>query len=355
MNYDIKAWKDWSGDHFQKALEFFGACEGLNKSAMWHALRTITVTGTDPSRLLGLSPYGTPKMVFDEKMLLTKPFKGNFRTIIGTACEDAIIDMVADILHAGVKATCEGHYAHPKARPWSRSQIDAVLDTPQFGLIPLEIKTSAYGGGFGEGCSIDDNGTILSFSDDIPTYYYTQVQKQLADYQGEQYHPTALYKDFQKALLACANLSSGKINLYMIERDPEMEKQLIEVCDDFVFNNLITGKAPEQSYTELAESFAKENPKKGDLIEDGTARAMAESLKSYQDKAKYWGDLADAEKAKLCALIGEHEGVQDAEGVIATWKSSARSTIDTKRLKAEKPEIYEAYSKASTVRTFRLK
>lgn len=40
---------------------------------------------------------------------------------------------------------------------------------------------------------------------------------------------------------------------------------------------------------------------------------------------------------------------------IVTWKKITRSSLDTKRLKEEEPEIYAKYSKVSSSRVFKIK
>ena len=40
---------------------------------------------------------------------------------------------------------------------------------------------------------------------------------------------------------------------------------------------------------------------------------------------------------------------------IVTWKKTTRSSLDTKRLKEEEPEIYSKYSKVSSSRVFKIK
>ena len=40
---------------------------------------------------------------------------------------------------------------------------------------------------------------------------------------------------------------------------------------------------------------------------------------------------------------------------IVTWKKTTRSSLDTKRLKEEEPEIYAKYSKVSSSRVFKIR
>lgn len=54
------------------------------------------------------------------------------------------------------------------------------------------------------------------------------------------------------------------------------------------------------------------------------------------------------------------EAMQTAEKCICgdyevTWKNQARTSLDTKRIKAEKPEIYEKFAKTSNIRVLKVK
>ena len=49
--------------------------------------------------------------------------------------------------------------------------------------------------------------------------------------------------------------------------------------------------------------------------------------------------------------------IMDSEGIneIASWTFASRTTLDSKKLQSEKPEIFESYAKQTRVRTLRIK
>ena len=55
--------------------------------------------------------------------------------------------------------------------------------------------------------------------------------------------------------------------------------------------------------------------------------------------------------------IGEKEELRDEAGekVLATWKVTYRNSLDQKALKAEEPDTYSRFVKATESRTFLLK
>ena len=54
---------------------------------------------------------------------------------------------------------------------------------------------------------------------------------------------------------------------------------------------------------------------------------------------------------QLKAALGEHEEGKFDNGQIVRWKRIEKNLLDSKRLKAEKPEIYNQYTSVNAYRT----
>lgn len=65
--------------------------------------------------------------------------------------------------------------------------------------------------------------------------------------------------------------------------------------------------------------------------------------------------LLDEKKKLLLNILKKR--IMDSEGIdeIASWTFSSRTSLDSKKLQSEKPEIFEAYVKQTRVRTLRIK
>lgn len=59
-------------------------------------------------------------------------------------------------------------------------------------------------------------------------------------------------------------------------------------------------------------------------------------------------------KAELCDMLGDSEYGLIQDQLVCTWKTSARTTFDTKKFEAEHPALAAKYKKQSTYRTFRV-
>lgn len=91
-------------------------------------------------------------------------------------------------------------------------------------------------------------------------------------------------------------------------------------------------------------------------IEDGQLRIKAiEQIKKIIEFEKYKAEMEYQEKMLKAELLEKMTELDIkkfiTEGLSATIKEGCtRTTIDTKRLKEECPEIYEAYSKTTEVK-----
>lgn len=68
--------------------------------------------------------------------------------------------------------------------------------------------------------------------------------------------------------------------------------------------------------------------------------------------------LTEQEEKVKCHIMGymkAHETLLDGEDILATWKGHTRTLLDTDRLKANFPSLYEQYKKEQVTRVFRLK
>ena len=116
----------------------FPACTPVGRLAHgtpeWHAARARGIGGSDAGIILGMSPYTTPKRLWELKTGRAQPDKGNAYTRCGQLLEDAILD--------------RAYYGHAQPggpmgslrsneRPHCLANVDGVYD----GRL-VEIKTT---------------------------------------------------------------------------------------------------------------------------------------------------------------------------------------------------------------------
>lgn len=143
---------------------------------------------------------------------------------------------------------------------------------------------------------------------------------------------------------------------YRIERDEEMLADLIRIEEDFWENHVLKGVLPEPDGSELADSVIAEYYKK--------TRAEAVELTGFDEKLSRRQELLEliesmgTEKRQieqeLKLFMGEAE-IAENDRYRISWKPVSSPRLDEKRLKEERPEIYEEYRKVSQYRRFMVK
>jgi predicted phage-related endonuclease len=94
----------------------------------------------------------------------------------------------------------------------------------------------------------------------------------------------------------------------------------------------------------------------GGLVELGPKGSeLVAQLKHIKSELKSYEAMEDACKAELCELIGDAATAVVAGEVVATWKTTSRSSLDTKGLKEAHPDLVASYTREVPVRTLRLK
>lgn len=296
----------------------------------WLAERRLGIGGSDAGTILGLNKYKTPFELWLEKTnQLAETFAGNRFTHFGTILEQVVADEFERITGKRVFRVNKS-LVHPEY-PFMRANLDRRVVGER---ALLECKTASAW------ANKDDWGP--SGTDLVPFSYHVQCQHYLA------------VTGYERAYLAVM-LGGNDFRIYVIERDAELIATLIEREAEF-WRCVETITPPDPTLAaEVTQQWPREEKGKMLAADSDIAAALEEmqqiKLRMAADK-KQLDELAES----LKLLIKDHEGIVDAAGkVLATFKYQAKTTIDTKRLKAEKPEIAAAYSQTSETRVFKLK
>ena len=344
----IKQYQEWAIRRLDDAYNsLIKAGFSSPHSLHWHAMRSISIGGSDVGAIAGLNKYSTALQTFNVKTLRTMPFEGNFATRLGAAEEDFIANELKFVLDD--VRILRGTSVKDEVRPWRAAQIDnqAVINGEK---VNIECKTAAYAvGEWGVPCSIA-NGRIVEESDAVPQSYIAQCLYGLAVANIKE--PNSI-----KYCLLLAHIGAEReLRVYKINRNPELEEMLLNIADDFIFNHLMPDVPPKATNQELAEHFksAKSANKTEIVIENGEILAvrmlhLKHKIDSLQEQ---YSDLED----KLKAEMKENEIAKDSAGhILATWKSSTSKRFDSTKFKKEQSELYNKYVKESTSRRFLFK
>lgn len=170
-----------------------------------------------------------------------------------------------------------------------------------------------------------------------------------------QCHHYMMVTGAKKCYIACLIFSTDFI-IREIERDEEVIQMLEAQEIDFWENYVLAGQMPAPDGSDEYDTALKDRFKGG--LEEGMDLDINKlDYEAYKDRKDLIKTL-DADnkefEQKIKLQLGDHNYGR-SEFLQVTYRPVVTSRIDTKRLKADKPELYKEYSKASEYRRFNLK
>lgn len=144
-----------------------------------------------------------------------------------------------------------------------------------------------------------------------------------------------------------------EFKVYCLERDEEMIQNLIQIEKDFWNNHVQAGVIPEPDGSKLADKVLTEyfSDPVDEIVELNGYQKQLErrgELKELIDKMTKEVSLIEQE---IKMMMGNAERAK-ADNYRISWKASQRTDLDSKRMKAEEPEIYDRFKRTSVSRRF---
>lgn len=293
--------------------------EALNHEA-WLENRKAGIGSSEVATIVGLNPYETPFQLWQRKTHRTPPKDENFFMKAGHYLEDAVARFYEDESGRKViaRSAAEDLYIHPNFE-WARVSPDRLfwLDEKRSGDNKgiLECKTTQR--------EIDP--------DNLPPYWFTQVQYQLGVMGRDQ--------------ASLAWLSAGRTFDYRdIEFVPDYFEWIMGETEKFYLDNILGDKEPALTTAEdVVIKFAQHSP--GMFVEASDDLAeQIRILKDIKENIKGLETQKDEIESVLKLTIGEAEAINYHGSVMATWKApKASTTFDKKTFESENPDIYNKY------------
>lgn len=293
----------------------------------WLDARRAGIGGSDVGAIMGFNQYKSAYQVFLEKTGQYHEEVDNEAVYFGNALEDFVAQEFAKRTGKKVRQLNK-MLVHPEY-DFMLANLDRVVVGER---AVLECKTaSEYVKDAWEG-------------DEIPASYLCQVHHYLA------------VTGFEKAYIAVL-IGGNKFVWKEIERDEEFIQILIEREKDFWENHVLKNIAPPIDGSDATNDLIKKMypqddgtaimlTKDDDVLLDAIDSISSEIKALEQQKQEYENQL----KLKL---ENATEGHTPRHKV--TFKTIVTNRVDSKRLKAEAPEIYEKYKKPSSSRRFNYK
>lgn len=297
--------------------------------------------GSDMGTVLGLTHFSNPRQLYLEKKgLIEKPARSSeqqLRLDIGHDAEEQIARLFER--KTGYKVYNDTFMYQHEDHSWALANIDRRFDTPEDEGLILEIKTVSFGAkdAWADGA--------------VPPNYEAQVRFYMAVLNVE-----------KAAIIGCWGFGAQDHSIVFLNRDRRYEERMFKKAGEFI-ENLRTSVMPDLGADPAGERDAMISFYNDRFEDDNIDLDPAEFSAVFERYLALEGELKDAnskvkeleqEKAYtqtvlLDGLEGNLRGTcttADGKTVYTlSLKPMAPSRLDTNRLKEERPDIIEAYSR----------
>lgn len=293
----------------------------------WLKHRQAGIGGSDASCIAGLNPWKSAIQLYMDKKEENPKEQKSLRMELGNRLEGLVAELFTEA--TGLKVRNVNGILKNDKYPFAIANIDrAIVGEKAF----LECKTT-------------NSYALKEWEEGIPAHYEIQCLHYMAITGATHCYIAAL-------------IGNSDFIWHKIERDQETIDYLMQIEKDFWENNIEKDVVPmpdgSDAYSEyLKKKYDKSN---GQTIELHLLENGVDKLNRYDEIVT---DIKALESEKK--LIEQEIQFHMEEFEVAkigdrkvTWKSSSRNTIDSKKLKAEMPDIAQQYMKTSTSRTFRV-
>lgn len=298
---------------------------GLEK-AEWLRYRKQGLGGSDAGAVCGLNPYRTAMQVYQDKTTDEIEEIDNEAMRQGREFEDYVARRFTEA--TGKKVRRANYMYYDENHPFMLADVDRMIVGENAGL---ECKTaSPY--------------MAEKWADGrIPLSYQIQCLHYMSVCNADAWYIAVL-------------IYGREFKYYKIERDEEMLADLIRIEEDFWNNQVLKEVLPEPDGSELADSVIAEYFKK--------TRAETIELTGFDGKLDRRQELAEQIEAmatekrqieqELKLYLGEAENAENGQYRVS-WKPVSSQRLDEKRLREERPEVYEKYRKTTQYRRLMVK
>lgn len=293
----------------------------------WLLERRKGIGGSDVAAIMGVSPWKSAATIYLEKIgELHLEYNDNERMRIGRDLEEYVAQRFVEA--TGKKVRRNNHMLYHDDYPFILADIDREIVGENS---ILECKTT---GSYSK--SQWENGA--------PIYYELQCQHYM------------LVTGAERCYIACL-IGNEAFVYHIIERDNEAMSALLEIEKDFWQTYVEGGQLPPPDGSDdYSEVLRKMYPGGNDESVELSSRASNNiaRLDVLNEEIKERKAEADLLKQEIQLEMKDAEIAYGIDGRKVTYKSGERTSLDTKKLKSERPEIYKEYAVTKPTRTFKV-
>ena len=293
----------------------------------WLRLRKSGIGGSDAGAICGVNPYSSAMKVFQDKASEGVEEQASEAIRIGHDLEDYVAQRFVEA--TGLKVRKSNFMYRSVEHPFMIADVDRLIVGEDAGL---ECKTaSAY--------------NADKWADgNIPLHYIMQC-----------YHYMAVTG--KRTWYIAAVILGREFTYRKLEWDDELINRLIEIEEDFWKNYVVPGIIPppdgSKACDEVIEQYFHTARKESTIKLVG----FDEKLRRREEILGFIAELQEEQKQieQEVKLFMQDNEFASSERFRVSWKNIDSTKLDTKRIREEKPELYEDYGKVSHSRRFEVK
>lgn len=290
----------------------------------WLRYRIQGIGGSDVSIIAGINPFKSVHQLWLEKTGQMEPEQtdsdyAHFGTLLEPVVRREFMQ------RTGIKVRQKHMLLQSEEYPFMLADLDGVINDGGE-MAVFEAKTaSAY--------------KQEVWEEGVPAPYILQVQHYMAVTKAKRAYIAAL-------------VGGNRFFHHVVERDEDMIGKIIAMERYFWETYVTGGVEPVPDGSDATTDYFNSRFSHSNGL---TVELPEEALSVCMEYDRLSEELKKVEAAKNAAANQLKSYLKEAEaGVIGdrrvTWKEINKSTVDTKRLKSEKPEIYNDFLKDSSYR-----
>lgn len=305
--------------------------KGLNTAKMsredWLKARQSGIGGSDAAAICGLSPWGNKASVFLSK---TEPIEDDSdnmseRLRVGHDLEEYVAKRFCEA--TGKKVRRNNFMLHDDKYPFLLADIDREVVGED---AILECKTT-------------NSYAASDWKDEPPAHYQIQCLHYL------------MITGAQRCYIAVL-IGNERFAWFTIERDEETIEALRQIEVGFWKNYVEKNEFPPPDGSSVYDDVLKKRFPVDNGSEALFSTESEVALERYLELKTLIKDLETEMKA--AEQVIKNDMGEATRGMIhdhkISWKTQSRTTLDSKAIKKEMPDVYEKYSKVSESRVFRV-
>ena len=291
----------------------------------WLELRRNGIGGSDASVVMRKNPWRSIQQLWEDKTGKT-PVQENANeyTYWGNVMEGIIRKEFMN--RTGLKVRQKHAMIFHKDYPYLFADVDGIVTDERGEKCIFEAKTASQ-------------YKADQWENSVPEEYVLQVQHYLA------------VCGMNKAYIA-ALIGGNKFVFTTIYRDDSLIEELIAKEKEFWEECVLTGTEPVVDDSEATKEYLNTKYSNSVASTIQLNADMKNVIAEYQDvdsKVKELEKQKTGLANQIKAVMGAYE-TGELDGIVVSWKKFSRESVDGRRLRREKPEIFAEYSNVSSYR-----